>query len=370
MATGQEATGVLNAICPYFTMFPLSFPHRILSRHARTGERVLDPFCGRGTTNFAARMVGLDSLGIDSNPVATAVTAAKLASASPAAVVRAAKRILDEVERTTVPEGDFWELAYDRDVLRALCRLRSGLLNDCTSDVRKVLRGVILGVLHGPLQKTVLGYFSNQCTRTYAPKPRYAVKFWRSRRLKPPPVDVIALIRRRAEHLLSESLPPCTGGALLGDSRQQGTLAPRPAREGFHWVITSPPYYGMRTYMQDQWLRNWFMGGSDSVDYRNVGQLEHTGPDVFSEELGKVWANVASVCARDARLVVRFGGISDRKADPLEILKSSLHGSGWRISTLHAAGKADLGKRQADSFLRNRSKPLQEYDLWARREYA
>lgn len=70
----------LNAICPYFTMFPLEFPRRILARHARTGQRVLDPFCGRGTTNFAARLAGLETLGVDSNPVAVAITAAKLAT--------------------------------------------------------------------------------------------------------------------------------------------------------------------------------------------------------------------------------------------------------------------------------------------------
>ena len=55
----------LNAICPYFTMFPLDFPLGILKVHAKPGARVLDPFCGRGTTNFAARLLGLDTIGID-----------------------------------------------------------------------------------------------------------------------------------------------------------------------------------------------------------------------------------------------------------------------------------------------------------------
>ena len=44
----------LNGICPYFTMFPLDFPLGILGRRAKPDDRVLDPFCGRGTTNFAA----------------------------------------------------------------------------------------------------------------------------------------------------------------------------------------------------------------------------------------------------------------------------------------------------------------------------
>ena len=32
-------------------------------------------------------------------------------------------------------------------------------------------------------------------------------------------------------------------------------------------IVTSPPYYGLRTYVSDQWLRNWFLGGADRVDY-------------------------------------------------------------------------------------------------------
>lgn len=364
MSVQPKIKGVLNGVCPYFTMFPLDFPRRILERYARRGHRVLDPFCGRGTTNFAARLVGLDSLGIDSNPVAAAVTQAKLVTTTPAAVMRAAERILDDVDKADVPRGEFWRLAYDRAVLQTLCRLREGLRRDCSSNARKVLRAIVLGALHGPLQKTVQSYFSNQCTRTYAPKPGYAVRFWRANGLQPPSVDVLALIRRRATHLLSEPIGKCAGKAVLGDSRVPDVLL-RAAQEEFDWVITSPPYYGMRTYMQDQWLRNWFIGGPDRVDYRHINQLEHTSPSVFSDELRKVWTSVSKVCGNEAKLVVRFGGIADRKANPLGIVKSSLLDSGWRIRTLHSAGRADCGKRQADTFLRERSRPLEEYDLWA-----
>lgn len=71
----------LNAICPYFTMFPLEFPLRILRRHRRA-RVVLNPFCGRGTTLFAARIRGLRGVGIDTSPVAISISQAKLASAT------------------------------------------------------------------------------------------------------------------------------------------------------------------------------------------------------------------------------------------------------------------------------------------------
>src|SRR5437870_4140125 len=72
----------LNGVCAYYAMFPLSFPYRRL-RAVKRGSWVLDPFCGRGTTNVAARLLGLPSVGIDSSPVATAIASAKLCDVSP-----------------------------------------------------------------------------------------------------------------------------------------------------------------------------------------------------------------------------------------------------------------------------------------------
>jgi len=97
-----------------------------------------------------------------------------------------------------VPEGPFWQRAYAPAVLQRLCQLRQALLRDCRSDARKALRGIVLGALHGPVNKGAKTYFSNQCPRTYAPKPRYATTFWQARGLEPPNVDVLSIIARRA----------------------------------------------------------------------------------------------------------------------------------------------------------------------------
>src|SRR5215211_4346599 len=76
----------LNAICAYFTMFPLEFPYKILSAHAQSNQWVLDPFCGRGTTNYASRLLGLSTIGIDSHPLAVALSQAKLATTNTPAI--------------------------------------------------------------------------------------------------------------------------------------------------------------------------------------------------------------------------------------------------------------------------------------------
>jgi DNA modification methylase len=178
---------------------------------------------------------------------------------------------------------------------------------------------------------------------------------------------VIAIIKRRAERYYRAS-SAVKGTVRLGDSRQASALKPESPDAKFDWIITSPPYYGMRTYIPDQWLRNWFVGGPDVVDYVDTLQLTHSGPVTFAADLRRVWQNAIQVCAKGARMVIRFGGIKDRNVDPLAIIKRSLQDSGWRISTIKNAGSATAGKRQADSFLRTRSKPMIEYDIWAKRE--
>lgn len=367
-ADGFELSDIaLNGICPYFTMFPLDFPLNILQRRARKGDVVLDPFCGRGTTNFAARLVGLRSLGVDSSPVAAAITASKLVIASVEDIINEARRIMTEREARQIPESDFWQWAFHPTVLNALCQFREAFLVDCTPPARIALRGIVLGALHGPKQKTFPSYFSNQSPRTYAPKPAYATRFWRERGLVPEPIDVLKIIERRARRYYGTS-SVITGEVRLADSREVEALQSETPDTRFNWVITSPPYYGMRTYIPDQWLRNWFVGGPDTVDYTNRDQVVHSNPEDFAGDLRRVWRNARSVCAEDAKLVIRFGGITNRRANPLDLIKISLLDSGWRITTAKKAGSATEGKRQADSFLRTKSKPMGEYDVWAVRQ--
>jgi DNA methylase len=353
----------LNAICPYFTMFPLGFPLGILKRHAKHGEVVLDPFAGRGTTLYAGRLQGLNAFGIDSNPVAVAISEAKLANTTPGQITASARRILDSVQQPKeVPTGSFWHLAFDEKVLGKLCRLREGLMANCQSDARKALRAIILGALHGPRAKQEQSYFSNQCPRTYAPKPRYAAKFWRKRKLDPPQVDVVEIIRRRAERFYGAEKSVATGQVITGDSQEVGVFGF--IEDKASWILTSPPYYGMRTYIPDQWLRRWFIGGPSEVDYSKEGQLSHSSPAEFRAGLRKVWTNCATAAKPRCRLIIRFGAINGRRIDALELVKDSLRETPWKALTSRRAGNASKGKRQAIHFVPAET-AIEEYDVWA-----
>ncbi len=367
-ATLEAENTTLNGICAYFTMFPLVFPYEILSAHAQSNQWVLDPFCGRGTTNYASRLLGLPTVGIDSHPLAVALSQAKLVTTNTTAIVSAARRILEQVPVTiAIPNDEFWKRAFHPDVLILLCRLREGLLYDCRSAARKALRAILLGALHGPLTKTIPSYFSNQMPRTFAPKPAYSVRFWQQHNLDAPNVDVLELIKTRATHYFGTPLQQAIGRIIHGDSRNKAVLNKIP--EPVHWVITSPPYYGMRTYLPDQWLRLWFLGGPAEVVYSQHNQVRHSSVEQFTEELRQVWRNVSTICDNQANLIIRFGGINDRKADPVSILEGSFAGSGWRIRAKRSAGSAAHGRRQSLHFATSQQKAIEGVDVWAVRAF-
>jgi hypothetical protein len=347
--TEHPQADALNAICPYWTMFPLSFPLTVLSE-AQAGEWVLDPFCGRGTTLYAARKLGLPAVGIDSNEVAAAIAAAKLVSADPDSIVALAKDLIESGVETAPPDDEFWRWCFAPRVLDTLCRLRTGLAHR-GDDTATALMGVLLGALHGPRNKGAPSYFSNQMPRTYATKPTGAVSFWKARGLHPVEVDVLAVIRRHAERRY-RAAPPRTRGMVYGGDAL--AVLPR-LRRRFRWVITSPPYPGMVTYRPDGWLRGWLLGGPTAPDYSREGQLGSTTGARFVQGLARIWASVAGRCVPGARLVVRFGALpSANRGEPEDLLLASLESSGaWRIDSVKDAGVPErIGARQAEQALK------------------
>lgn len=353
----------LNTVAPYYTMFRPEFP---LAALEGASGWVLDPFCGRGTTNFAARLRGLPTVGIDASPVAAAIASAKLVAVDVERVTELARDLIDRHAASAEPPiGEFWDFAYHPDTLRELCAVREGLLFAAADDAgAAMLRAIMLGALHGPRGKSVQSYLSNQMPRTYATKPAGAVRFWTARAMKPSYVSTLDVVARRAARVC-EGMPPVVQGKILhADSR----TAELPEDCGpFSHVVTSPPYYGMRTYVSDQWLRHWFLGGPSEPDYAADRQMETASTDVFAADLARVWQRVAGWSMPGCRLTIRFGAVPSVPSDPEAIVVGSLEQAacGWRVARVASAGTADAGRRQAKQFGFVRSKPITEIDVTA-----
>ncbi len=360
----------LNAICPYYTMFPLEYPFHILQKHRKENPVVFDPFCGRGTTLYAARYLGLSSWGTDTSPIAVAIAKAKLAASGKENVLDLAATLISRKAKQ-IPNTEFFQRAYSKMTLSQLCALREGLLKIKQETNESILlRAAALGCLHGPMNKSVedASYFSNQMPRTFASKPDYSVRYWKRSNLPPPEVDVLEVLRRKLSRITDlETLPGGSAGHVLcADARKL------PLRHSLQkqtsLVITSPPYYGMRTYVQDQWLRMWFLGGPTTIDYQAGNQLDHNGQDTFISELAKVWNRIGKSKAERVDLYVRFGSVPCMRSDAKHILRSSLdQAEGWKLISVRHAYSAHEGRRQADQMVID-SRADSEYDFHAVRD--
>jgi hypothetical protein len=304
---------------------------------------------------------------MDSNPVAVAIAAAKLVSTTPDEVALLAEDILRDSDRgIDLPDGDFWRWCFHPRTLIEICLLRDYLNSKNLNPSGIVLRALMLGVLHGPRTKSAPSYLSNQMPRTYATKPDAAVDFWEKRGLRPRRVDTLELIRRRAHYLL-EALPLRVRGHVFQGDARRAALRYRPK---FTHVITSPPYLGMRCYVSDQWLRNWFLGADEDVTYDESQQMGSSNLQVFTVQLGKVWKRTASICVKGAKLIARFGAIPSLKQDPADLLRLSLLQSGapWKVTTIRRVPPMPSARRQANQFTSKLQAALKEVDVYARLE--
>lgn len=101
---------------------------------------------------------------------------------------------------------------------------------------------------------------SNQMPRTIATKPAYSVKWWEAKGYTAPKRDAFDLLRTMVTYRYKSERPAGKATVIRGDMRELHRVElGRPVR----CVITSPPYLDITNYVEDQWLRLWFLGGDD-----------------------------------------------------------------------------------------------------------
>jgi hypothetical protein len=109
----------------------------------------------------------------------------------------------------------------------------------------------------------------------------------------------------------------------------------------------------------------WFLGGKSSVDYSADKQVTHASQKDFADDLAKIWKNTSAICTSDAKMIIRFGSINDRKVNALDVIKLSLENTGWEFVKAESAGSAMKGYRQAKHMNKKQGEANEEFDIWA-----
>jgi hypothetical protein len=290
--SGQRQAHALHEVS-YRACFKPQLPEFFISRLTGPGDRVYDPFMGRGTTVLQAALQGRAPIGNDINPLSVLLVRPRLRPPSVEAVEERLSTIdwsCDAIERKDL-------LAfYHLETLRQICALRRWLLAhaplgrepDPVDDwIRMVAINRLTG--HSP------GFFS-----VYTMPPNQAVsveaqlKINARRKQTPPPRDVAALILKKSGALLSEGSAPPHPEALLmtGDAAKAAAIADGSVR----LIVTSPPFLDIVQYAADNWLRNWFAG----IDAGEVKISTHRSESA--------WAGMVRDCFTDFARAVAPGG--------------------------------------------------------------
>lgn len=256
----RSTTYFTHGFHPYPAKFTPQLVNRYLSVFCKRGDSILDPFCGSGTTVVEGAINGINSVGIDLNPIAYIVSKAKtnryddndirLADEIVRQIRESSKKIPQDIQIPDFPNRDHW---FQKNVCIELSALKN--------EINSIEDGNIKDLLLCAFSKIIVKV-SNQDSEV-----RYTAKN------KNHPdgivhtlfIDTISGyidILKTNEYSVSAGTEICNGDTLselklFTDNR-------------FDFVMTSPPYINTFDYYLYHKLRMFWL----DYDHRPVRQNE------------------------------------------------------------------------------------------------
>ena len=254
--------------------FPPALTDYFIQNFSNSGDTILDPFSGKGTTALQACLNQRHGIGLDIAPEAYALTAAKTLQINHddavnylqnLEFVKPSKSHLDSVPAEV-------KVFYHDNVLKQILGFREAINQDYSfrhlsyidapkyeqqkkskhANYAQYWVGVMIGIIHGSSELSL----SVPCSHSYSMAPNYVAKYSKQHGLEKPDRDLKACLIKRSEKLLSAGSNPHPGRAILGSAMD----LPVTLHDTVDLIVTSPPYFTAQTYAWDNWLREWFLG--------------------------------------------------------------------------------------------------------------
>lgn len=278
----------LHSLCSYLGCFPPHVPRTLLQRLPQGPGVILDPFCGSGTTLLESHLLGRACVGIDLNPLAVALSTAKIQSVK----IEEVEDRLTELRQGFSPCSDHDDDDAERlqtffhpRTLSQLRYLRDAF--DLSRPEDLFLRGAVLGIMHGKHRRGEpekdgyrTAYLSIDMPNTFSMSVSYVKGYVAKHKLKQPAVDVFAQLSKRSNWLLRDGAaarPKGRSTVIQGDATLMPQILSEHGIPRVAAIITSPPYLGILRYGAFNWIRLWFLradaaqvdrtlDGTDSMD--------------------------------------------------------------------------------------------------------
>lgn len=288
----------------YRACFKPQLPNFFITRLTQPGDRVLDPFSGRGTTAIEAALLGRRIAANDINPLSEIFTRPRI---EPPSFDEVQKRLnlIDLQLNTDISENDpdlspFYHPETEKQI-RALRYYLNRRQQEKTEDnidrwIRMVATNRLTG--HSP------GFFS-----VYTLPPNQAITPQKQREINiklgqiPPLKNIFDIILKKTKQLLSDidnkkrqEMAILAKDAWFSTKRAQN-LDHIP-NESITLTVTSPPFLDIVHYAKDNWLRCWF----NHIDVQAIAHQMSTNRSI------SVWEKEMTVVLQELFRVTKLNG--------------------------------------------------------------
>ena len=238
----------LHRTCSRLGSFPPELAHYFIKRYSKEGDRVLDPFSGKGTAPLEACLLDRVGIGNDASPDAYTLTHGKVRPSNYSETKERLNQLEDDFEGYDISNSDEdIKIFFSNHNLEQLEYLRDKLES---SDTDMFIKSLILGIIHGKGDLAL----SLPMSHSYSMSPSYVETYAEENDLNKPEKNVFECIRKKAKKVTSRDLSDTMGEAYCEE------ILDLELEEKVDFIVTSPPYYHALTYAWDNWIRLWFLG--------------------------------------------------------------------------------------------------------------
>lgn len=287
----------LHYVVPYQACFAPQIPKFFIKKYSNKGDIVLDPFCGRGTTVFEANQLDRIGIGIDISPLALQIANAKLRKVTVEEVEERLNQIDFSKEELEGYE-DFKDI-YHPKTYSQIMNLKKQLGD---TPVDNLIRTIVLGRLHGHSDAFFSVWTFNVISLSKERIKKQAAK----RGIKPESRDIIPRIIKKAKTVLMDEVKEQEGSIIYKRDISKGFNI----KEKADLIITSPPFLNVINYIDDNWLRFWFLG-YDREKLRNV-LIQTDNMDKYRKFIKKSMQEMYKVLKKGKYCIIEVGDIKHK----------------------------------------------------------
>ncbi len=299
--TSRQRQGCSLHEISYRACFKPQLPRFFIERLTLPGDRVYDPFLGRGTTAIEAALLGRVPIGNDINPLSKILAYPRLRVPDMEQISRRLDLIpMNKKFQAGIDLSMFYHPRTEGEIVALKTYLNERASHGKEDDIDRWIRMVATNRLTGHSS----GFFS-----VYTLPPNQAASQEDQKRINekrnqtPEYRDIRKIILKKTKALMKDlTLPDIER---LNSASQKALFTSRNAAkvleveaESVKLTVTSPPFLDIVEYSKDNWLRFWFNG----IDFANIS------PKITMSRSAKEWASVMKDVFRDLFRVTVPGG--------------------------------------------------------------